>query len=65
MAVLTGTGNYVELPFELAGCLVISQDIPRYVLDSRLQITLLSGVAHDDSVVNYNRWRGSRDVASL
>ena len=63
MAVFTGPWNDVELPLKVARGLVVSEDVARDVLDTRLQVALLGRVTHDDRVVNYDRGRRGCDVA--
>ena len=65
MSVLTWLGNYIKLPLKFAGNFVIGQNIAGDVFNSRLQVTLLGGVANHNRVVNYDWWRRGCDVTGL
>ena len=60
-----GLRDDVELPLVLAGPRVVGQDVARHVLDARLRVALLMGVAHHDRAVDDDWGRRVRDVADL
>ena len=65
VAELPRARDHIELPHELTGARIVAEDVARDVLDPRLVVALLGGVAHHDDAVDDDRGRGVRDVAEL
>ena len=58
VAVFAGAGDDVELPLEIAGGLVVAEDVAGDVLYAGLVVALLGGVAHHHGVVDDDGRRG-------
>ncbi len=65
VAELTRPRNHVELPQELAGLEVVTEDVAGDVLDPGLVVALLGRVADDEDVVDDDRRRRGGDVAEF
>ena len=65
MAELAGTRDHVEFPQEIAGPGVIAENVAGNVLDARLVIALLAGIADDHDAIDDDRWGRRRDVTDF
>ena len=57
VTVFSGLGNDIELPLEIAGAKVISEDVAGHIFYARLVVALFRGVTHNNGVIDHDRWR--------